>query len=53
MDLAPQYTTSGELLTHYGSPATTTANTVIIPVKTTVAGGYRVEGRVGSTGTLY
>lgn len=53
VDLAPQYSTTGELLTHYGSPAITTANTVIIPVKTTASGGYRVEGRVGVTGTVY
>ena len=52
VDLAPQYTQSGALLTHYGSPAVTTANTVIIPVKTTASGGYRVEGRVGSAGNL-
>jgi hypothetical protein len=53
VDLAPQYTSSGALLTHYGSPAVTTANTVIIPVKTTATGGYRVEGRVGSAGNLF
>jgi hypothetical protein len=52
VDLAPQYTSGGALLTHYGSPAVTTANTVIIPVKTTATGGYRVEGRVGSAGNL-
>ena len=52
VDLAPQYTTNGSLLTHYGSPAITTANTVIIPVKTGATGGYRVEGRAGSTGTI-
>jgi hypothetical protein len=52
VDLSPQYTSTGALLTHYGSPAITTANTVVIPVKTTAAGGYRVEGRVGSAGNL-
>ena len=52
MDLAPQYTPGGALLTHYGSPVITTANTVVIPVKTTAAGAYRAEGRVGATGTL-
>jgi hypothetical protein len=52
VDLAPQYTQSGALLTHYGSPVVTTANTVVIPVKTGANGGYRVEGRVGQTGAL-
>jgi len=50
VDLAPQYTAGGALLTHYGSPVVTTTNTVVIPVKTTAAGGYRIEGRVGATG---
>jgi hypothetical protein len=53
VDLAPQYTNSGALLTHYGCPAVTTANTVIIPVKTGASGGYRVEGRVGAAGNLF
>ncbi len=52
VDLAPQYTQSGALLTHYGSPVVTTTNTVVIPVKTGATGGYRVEGRVGQTGAL-
>lgn len=52
VDLAPQYTPSGALLTHYGSPVVTTSNTVVIPVKTTATGGYRVEGRDGATGAL-
>lgn len=52
IDLAPQYTQSGALLTHYGSPVVTTHNTVVIPVKTTATGGYRVEGRDGATGAL-
>lgn len=52
IDLAPAYTASGSLLAHYGSPAVTAANTVVIPVKTTSAGGYRVEGRAGATGSL-
>lgn len=52
VDLAPQYTPSGALLTHYGSPVVTTHNTVIIPVKKTAAGGYRVEGRNGANGAL-
>jgi hypothetical protein len=52
VDLAPQYTQSGALLTHYGSPVVTTRNTVVIPVKTTAGGAYRVEGRIGANGTL-
>jgi len=52
VDLAPQYTTSGALLTHYGSPVVTTTNTVIFPVKTGATSGFRVEGRVGQTGGL-
>jgi hypothetical protein len=50
VDLAPQYTASGALLTHYGSPVVTTRNTILIPVKTTATGGYRVEARNGATG---
>lgn len=52
VDLAPQYTQSGALLTHYGSPVVTANNTVVIPVKTGAAGGYRVEGRNGESGAL-
>ena len=52
VDLSPQYTASGALLTHYGSPVVTTRNTVVIPVKTGATGGYRVEARNGTTGAL-
>ena len=52
VDLAPQYTPSGALLTHYGSPVVSTNNTVVIPVKTGPGGGYRIEGRDGVTGVL-
>ena len=52
VDLAPQYTPSGALLTHYGSPVVTTSNTLVTGVKTGAAGGYRVEGRNGATGAL-
>lgn len=52
MDLAPQYTASGALLTHYGSPVVTTNNTIVIPVKTTATGAYRIDGRDGTTGAL-
>jgi hypothetical protein len=41
---------TGELFIHYGSPLITRSNTVIVPVKTTAAGGFRIESHVGSTG---
>ena len=43
VDFAPQYTPSGALLTHYGSPVVTTHNTVVIPVKTAATSGYRAR----------
>ena len=52
VDLAPQYTTSGALLTHYGSPVVTTTNTIIFAVKIGTTSGFRVEGRVGQNGAL-
>ena len=52
VDLAPQYTQSGALLTHYGSPVVTTNNTIVIPVKTGATGGYRIEARTGANGAL-
>jgi len=52
VDLAPQYTAGGALLTHYGSPAVTKFNTVLIPVKTGATGGYRVDARNGATGAV-
>ena len=50
MDLAPQVQTSGALLIHYGSPVVTSMNTVIVPVKTLAAGGFRFEARAGGNG---
>jgi hypothetical protein len=49
VDLAPP---AGDILIHYGSPLVTPANTVIVPVKTTSAGGYRVEAVSGDDGSL-
>jgi hypothetical protein len=52
VDAQPQYTATGSLLIHYGSPVVTGRNTVIVPVKTGATGGFRVEGHAGATGTL-
>jgi hypothetical protein len=51
VDLDPQLT-SGELLTHYGSPLITEENTVIVPVKTGAFDGFRVEARNGKNGSV-
>lgn len=52
VDMAPQYSPQGYLLVHYGSPAITSKNTVIVPVKRGVQDGYMVEARSGQTGAL-
>jgi len=52
VDLVPPYRASGFLLIHYGSPAISAANTVLVPVKTTATGGFRVEARAGADGRL-
>src|SRR6185436_9187102 len=51
VDLAPQYSGSS-LLIHYGSPLITRQNTIIIPVKTGPANGFRVEARDPADGSL-
>jgi len=51
VDLNPQYD-GNDLLIHYGSPAITAANTVIVPVKTGATDGFRVEAHSGTTGAL-
>jgi len=51
LDLAPPRV-NGALLIHYGSPVVTTHNTIVVPVKTTAAGGFRVEARSGGNGGL-
>src|ERR1017187_6892440 len=50
VDLSVPTNNTGELFIHYGSPLITRSNTVIVPVKTTSAGGFRIESRVGDTG---
>ena len=52
LDLAPQRGSDGTLFIHYGSPVVTLHNTVILPVKTGAAGGFRIEARSGSNGGL-
>jgi len=52
LDLAPTYTAGGALLVHYGSPVVTSRNTIVLPVKTGAAGGFRVEARSGGNGGL-
>ena len=42
----------GELLIHYGSPMITGSNTVLVPVKGTSSGGFRIEAHAGADGTL-
>jgi hypothetical protein len=51
VDLNPQIS-GGDLLSHYGSPLTTQANTVILPVKTGAQNGFRIEGHSGIDGSL-
>jgi hypothetical protein len=52
VDLSVPTNNTGELLIHYGSPLITRSNTVIVPVKTTSSGGFRIEAHVGSNGAL-
>jgi hypothetical protein len=52
VDMAPQYSAQGYLLVHYGSPAITSKNTVLIPVKRTAQELYRIEARAGQDGSL-
>jgi hypothetical protein len=52
VDLAPPNTGGGDLYIHYGSPVITRVNSILVPVKTTSTGNYRVEAHKASTGTL-
>ena len=52
VDLNPVYSANGSLLIHYGSPVITSRNTVLVPVKTGATGGFRLEARSGTDGTL-
>lgn len=52
VDMAPPYSSQGYLLVHYGSPAITSKNTVLVPVKGAGLEGYRIEARNGQTGAL-
>ncbi len=54
IDLNPQYT--GEdldrLNIHYGSPVVTSANTVIVPIKTGATDGFKIQAHDGATGAV-
>lgn len=52
VDLNPQLAGNGGLLIHYGSLLVTAHNTVIVPVKTGDTGGFRVDAREGTDGTV-
>ncbi len=51
VDLAPVYS-GGVLYIHYGSPLITARNNVLVTVKTTNTGSFRVDSRKGSNGAL-
>src|SRR5271169_2951326 len=50
LDLSVPTNNTSELFIHYGSPLITRSNTVIVPVKTTGAGGFEIEALAGATG---
>ncbi len=50
VDLDPQYAGGGVLYIHYGSPAITGRNTVLVPQKTGATGGFGVNAFKGATG---
>ena len=51
VDTVPTYSGTA-LLAHYGSPVITARNTVVVGVKTSSTGAFRLEGRAGTTGAL-
>lgn len=52
VDLSVPTNNTGELFIHFGSPLITRSNTVLVPVKTTSVGGFRIEAHVGTNGAL-
>ncbi|HXA46499.1 MAG TPA: hypothetical protein VNW52_02630, partial [Burkholderiaceae bacterium] len=46
IDLVPDQTTA----IHYGSPMITAKNTVMVPIKTTLGGGFQLQAMQGSNG---
>lgn len=51
VDMAPQYSPQGYLLTHYGPPVITSRNAVIVPVKRAAENAFGVEARAGYDGS--
>lgn len=55
VDLNPgesAYEGNGDLYIHYGSPAVTAANTILLPVKTAAADAFEIQAHNGATGAL-
>jgi hypothetical protein len=52
VDDAPQYTSGGEILEHYGEPVVTQANTVLIPLKTGASGAFAIQAIDGNSGAV-
>lgn len=50
VDFMPQYTGSGALLIHYGTPLITQNNVILFPVKTGATDTFVVDGRNALTG---